>query len=64
MTVYKDRKYKLRLIRPCTEANWKDHNGRWIVQSYHYHTGIPWSDEASPHYLTLRDAKVAIDKYG
>jgi hypothetical protein len=37
-----------------------DHGGRWLVQTYHEPTGIPWADERCPHYWTLAEAKEAI----
>ena len=29
------------------------HRGRWIVQSYHKLTGLPWADQECPHFTTL-----------
>ena len=36
-----------------------EHRGRWIVQTYHYATGMPWADQECPHYQTRAEARAA-----
>ena len=52
------RRYFGRIIRECDYQPGL-HGGRWYVQSYH-HTGLPWDDRDSTHYLTLAAAKASI----
>ena len=52
-------KYRGRVIRDCVDAE-GGHSGRWLVQTYHYPTGNPWTDELCPHYTSLRAAKESI----
>ena len=56
-----DRKYKGQMIRECDYAR-GEHNGRWIIQTYHGPTGNPWSDENCPHYHTLAEARASINE--
>lgn len=45
------RTYKHYAIYECERAK-GEHNGRWIVQTYHK-TGLPYADELCPHFATL-----------
>jgi hypothetical protein len=49
-------------VRRCEWAE-GEHRGRWIVQTYHGPTGMPWSDQECPHYQTRAEARVALDRY-
>ena len=53
------RTYRGHKIYECEWAG-NPHGGRWLVQTYHEPTGIPWADERCPHYWTLAEAKEAI----
>ena len=52
--------YRSHTIYPCEYAK-GEHRGRWTVLTYHK-TGIPYSDEFSPHFCTLTAAKEFIDE--
>lgn len=56
-----DRKYKGQIIRDCAWAD-GEHNGKYVVQTYHAGTGMPWSDEECPHYWSLAQAREAINE--
>lgn len=43
-------------VRRC-EAAAGVHDGKWIVQTYHHATGMPWTDSECPHYATRRAAE-------
>ena len=60
MPIAKDRDYKGTLIRECERPRGM-HSGRWLIQTYHEATGLPWSDELCPHYPTLAAAKAAVE---
>ena len=47
-------------IYPCEHAK-GEHRGRWTILTYHK-TGMPYSDESSPHFWTLTAAKEFIDE--
>ena len=52
--------YRGHTIYPCEHAK-GEHRGRWTILTYHK-TGMPYSDESSPHFWTLADAKEFIDE--
>ena len=45
-------------IYPCERVA-GEHRGRWIVQTYHAPTGMPYADELCPHYQTRAEARAA-----
>ena len=53
------RQYRGRAIYECEWVK-GEHSGRWIVQTYHQPTGLPWSDANCPHFSTLAQAKAWI----
>ena len=53
--------YRGQTIYPCERAP-GEHRGRWIVQAFHTHTGMPWGDEECPHYASLAAAREAINE--
>ncbi len=59
-----DHTYRDIAIRPCNSAQRgpaTGHAGRWILQSYHRPTGMPWADEFCQHAITLAEARARID---
>ena len=60
VTTRASHKYRGQVIYRCERAP-GEHRGRWIVQTYHAATGLPWADQVCPHYQTLADAKDSID---
>ena len=51
--------YRGRYISPCCWAE-GEHKGKWIIQTWHHPTGIPWEDQHCPHYWTLQQTQEAI----
>ena len=45
-------------IYPCERAA-GEHRGRWIIQTYHAPTGMPYADDLCPHYATRAEAALA-----
>jgi hypothetical protein len=45
-------------VYPCERAA-GEHLGRWIIQTYHAPTGMPYADEWCPHYMTRAAARNA-----
>lgn len=55
----KTRTYRGRIIRPCVSAERGEgtaHRGRWVIQGYHEHSGMPYSDDLCMHARTLAEA--------
>ena len=44
----------------ATKCESTDHRGKWIIQSYHRPTGMPFSDETCSHYSTQQVARDAL----
>lgn len=57
---HKDRQYRGELIRGC-QCERAQRGLRWIVQTYHEPTGIPWACSECSHYYTLTLAREMID---
>jgi hypothetical protein len=53
------RVYQKYLIYRCQWAG-DPHGGQWVVQTYHW--GTPWADEHCPHFRTIKEAQLEIDK--
>ena len=52
-------KYQGVSIVPCQHAG-NPHGGRWRLIVHHKATGLPYSDDTSPHFVTLAQARESI----
>ena len=55
----KTRTYFGRTILPCSYQSSVRAGFHWYVGSYHSPSGIPWGEENSPRFRSLRAAKEA-----
>ena len=56
----KTRKYLGRTILPCSYQSSIQAGFHWYVESHHSPSGIPWGEENSSRFRSLRAAKEAI----
>jgi hypothetical protein len=59
--VAQDRVYKGQIIRECERVTGA-HSGKWIILGHMY--GMEISDDISPHFQTLKEAKEYIRDNG
>ena len=56
----KTRTYFGRRILPCSYQSSIQAGFRWYLKSFHAPTGIPWGEENSSRFRSLRAAKEAV----